>query len=78
MKTKKETVGLESVCGLATLRFIYLGPFLVFQWLGLGAFCAVGLDSIPGLGTKIPQVAQHGQKIKRFIFSNFNGILLAD
>ena len=51
-------MGLEFVCGLATLRFIYLGPFLMVQWLGLGAFCAVGRDLIPGLGTKIPlQVA---------------------
>ena len=25
------------------------------QWLGLGAFTAVGLGSIPGWGTKIPQ-----------------------
>ena len=28
---------------------------LVVQWLGLGAFTAVGLGSIPGQGTKIPQ-----------------------
>ena len=58
-------MGLEFVCGLATLRFIYLGLFLVFQWLRLDAFCAVGLDSIPGLGTKIPQVAQRGQEKKK-------------
>ena len=27
---------------------------LVVQWLGLSAFNAKGLDSIPGQGTKIP------------------------
>ena len=37
-----------------------LGNFLVVQWLGLQAFTAEGLDSIPGPGTKIPQAAQHG------------------
>ena len=31
------------------------GNSLVVQWLGLGAFTAKGLDSIPGQGTKIPQ-----------------------
>ena len=55
-------MGLEFVCELATLRCIYLGPFLMVQWLGLGTFCAVGPDLIPGLGTKIPQVAQYDQK----------------
>ena len=30
------------------------GNSLVVQWLGLGVFTAVGLDSIPGRGTKIP------------------------
>ena len=32
------------------------------QWLGLCAFTAVGLDSIPGQGTKIQQAAQPSQK----------------
>ena len=38
-----------------------LVSFLVVQWLGLRAFTAVGWDSIPGRGTKIPQAAQNGQ-----------------
>ena len=32
------------------------------QWLGLGAFTAVGLGSIPGWGTKIPQAMQPKKK----------------
>ena len=32
-----------------------LGNSLVFQWLGLHAFTAQGLGSIPGQGTKIPK-----------------------
>ena len=35
------------------------------QWLGLGAFTAVGLGSIPGQGTKIPQAARCGQNVKK-------------
>ena len=31
------------------------GNSLAVQWLGLGAFTAVGPGSIPGRGTKIPQ-----------------------
>ena len=34
------------------------------QWLGLGAFTAESLGSIPGRGTKIPQATRHGQKEK--------------
>ena len=37
---------------------------LVVQWLGLCTFTAVSLGSIPGQGTKIPQVAWHGKKKK--------------
>ena len=39
-----------------------LGNSLVVQWLGLFAFTAKDLGSIPGQGTKIPQAAWHGQK----------------
>ena len=38
------------------------GNFLAVQWLGLLTLTAEGLDSIPGLGTKIPQAKQHSQK----------------
>ena len=38
------------------------GNSLGFQWLGIGAFSAVGLGSIPGQGTKMPQAVRHGQK----------------
>ena len=31
------------------------GNSLAVQWLGLGAFTAQGLGSIPGWGTKIPE-----------------------
>ena len=41
------------------------GNSLVVQWLGLGAFTAEGPGLIPGQGTKIPQVTQHGQKKKK-------------
>ena len=34
------------------------------QWLGPNNFTPEGLDSIPGQGTKIPKVMQHGQKEK--------------
>ena len=41
------------------------GNSLVVQWLGLGAFTAEGPGLIPGQGTKISQVTQHGQKKKK-------------
>ena len=50
---------------LANAKIPDLGNSLVVQWLGLNAFTAKGLGSIPGQGTKIPQVASRGQK-KRF------------
>lgn len=39
------------------------------QWLVLGAFTVMGLNTIPGLGTKIPQVMWSGQEEKK------NGIM---
>ena len=41
------------------------GNSLVVQWLGLGAFTAKGLDSIPGQGTKIPQASLCSQIKKK-------------
>ena len=41
-----------------------LGNSPAVQWLGLGAFTARGVGSIPGWGTKIPQAMQCGQKTK--------------
>ena len=35
------------------------------QWLGLCAFTAEGVGSIPGQGTKIPQAVQWDQKKER-------------
>ena len=35
---------------------------LAVQWLGLHAFTAKGLGSIPGRGTKIPQAVWRGQE----------------
>ena len=41
------------------------------QWLGLSAFTAVAVGSIPGLGAKIPQVSWRGQGKKgRFLYFN--------
>ena len=37
------------------LKYFKHGTSLVEQWLGLGAFTAEDLDSVPGWGTKIPQ-----------------------
>ena len=44
-----------------------LGNSLAVQWLGLGAFTAVGLGSIPGWGTKILQLRPmwHSRKKKK-------------
>ena len=36
------------------------GNSLAILWLGLGAFTAVAQGSIPGWGTKTPQVTGHG------------------
>ena len=46
---------LPSGYSLKNFKFIKdqrRGNSLVVQWLGLGAFTAVGLDSVPGQGTK--------------------------
>ena len=39
-----------------------VGNSLAVQWIGLRAFTAKGLSSIPGWGTKIPQAAQRSKK----------------
>ena len=39
--------------------------FLEVQWLGLSTFIAEGPGSIPGWGTKIPQVVQSDKKRKK-------------
>ena len=36
-----------------------LGNSLAVQWLGLSAFTAEGLGSVPGQGTKILQAVRH-------------------
>ena len=36
----------------------------MIQWLGLHAFTAGGMGSIPGPGTKVPHAAWQGQKKK--------------
>ena len=38
---------------------------LAVQWLGLHAFTAEGLGSVPGGGAKMPQAAQYSQKKRR-------------
>ena len=50
----------------------------VGQWLGVQVFTAQGPGSIPGLGTKIPQATQHGQrKLKTMGNSEEQGLLFA-
>ena len=39
-----------------------MGSSLAVQWLRLGSFTAVALDSIPGRGTKIPQATSAAKK----------------
>ena len=41
------------------------GNSLAVQWLGLHAFTAEGLGSVPGGGAKMPQAAQYSQKKRR-------------
>ena len=41
---------------------VFFGKSLVDQWLGLHAFTAEGVGSIPGRGTKIPQAVQRSKK----------------
>ena len=41
-----------------------VGNFLAIQWLKLDPSTAEGAASIPGRGTKIPQIKQYGQKKK--------------
>ena len=43
-----------------SLKVTLRGSSLAVQWLGLSAFTAVALGSVPGWGTKIPQAS--GQK----------------
>ena len=38
---------------------------LAVQWLGLFAFIAEGLGSVPGWGANIPQATQRGQDKKK-------------
>ena len=45
------------------------------QWLGLSTFTAVGLGSIWGQGTKIPQAEWHGQKKKKKKVAEKGGVL---
>ena len=46
-----------------------LGNSLAVQWLGLRAFTAEGLGSIPGQGTKIPHTMWHSQKKRVYKWS---------
>ena len=49
---------------MAYLKNIDKGSFLAVQWLGLQAFTAKGVGSVPGWGTEIPQ-AMLGEEQKR-------------
>ena len=52
---------------LETAEKEYMGNSLALQWLGLGAFTAVCLGSIPGWGTKISQATRCSQKKKEYM-----------
>lgn len=62
---------------LVIIKKLIQGNSLVVQPLGLGAFTAMSLTSIPGLGTEMQQATRHGQKkrdISKMIWaSNYNG-----
>ena len=62
-KNKKKTTELKT----ALKNKIDFGNSLVVQWLGLCAFTAKGLGSIPGRGTKIPKATRCSQKKKKKI-----------
>ena len=51
------------------------GNSLVFWWLGLVAFTAKGLGSIPGWGNSIPKVVWYSQKEKKKKKSMSPGIM---
>ena len=66
----KNKVINQSYFSFPSLNFIIykieiIGNSLVVQWLGLHASTEGGMASIPGRGTKIPQAAGCGQKIKK-------------
>ena len=67
-KTISPFVQLEK--GVATKKNDMTRKSPAAQWLGLSAFTAWSLGSVPGRGTKIPQAAQRGKnkinKIKSF------------
>ena len=46
----------------------YVGSSLAVQWLGLGAFTAVVLGSIPDWGTEILQAMQAAKKKKIHVY----------
>ena len=51
---------------------LWIGNSLAVQWLRHFDLTAKGPVSIPGQGTKIPQAAQHGWKIKILWVSGMN------
>ena len=62
-KTKQNTLWPQQPYMPSLRRGV--GTSLAVQWLTLSAFTAVGLGSIPGRGTKIPQVVMCGQTKKK-------------
>ena len=53
-------------CVSSIKNYKYVGNSLVVQWLGLCAFTAEGLGSIPGRGAEISQAVWCGQKKKNY------------
>ena len=61
--TQTESEGIEKISHANGIgKKAGVGNSVVVQRLGLCAFTAKGLGSIPGQGTKIPQTMQGGQK----------------
>ena len=57
---KFEVLSIYLLFNLTHLK-LKSGSSLVVQWLGLRAFTAESLGSIPGWGTKIPQAVWHAR-----------------
>ena len=56
----------DQICGynVSVINYSALKSSLVVQWLGLGAFTAVALGSIPDRATEIPQATWCGREKK--------------
>ena len=61
-KSEKATLRRSLLSSDASDKKAIHGNSLAVQWLGLHAFTAEGLGSIPGRGTEIPQAVPRKKK----------------